>query len=538
MLRKAMDLAGEQLRKMICSEHNYVPFYEVQIDEQMRAWAWLWGLIHDIGRWWDAMCRLEDATAFSIPAEIESAMLENIEISFDNPDHLFLFPMDDSKFPRWCHRTYLEYHSMREGLLALTALVNSRDSRWAAETGRKMIETVLRISDTGQGPWKVDLLDRWRRIDPRPGRPISRTVLDSGRFMEALMFFHQATGDEAAVELADRFARIHLELNTWDGGEFHNDWATNHSHSYLGTLRGLLLFGEVTKQREYIDRVAETYRNSVRCNLVTESGFIGHDVDKETGGDPAAAGDSAQIALWLARNGHGEFLDDVARLVRARLLPAQLTECPPLSPMPLRKAPDGKQLVHVNVVSLEDRIMPAATALFPENMNEMAIGGWGIYPGAHWGKRATTDVSCAVLHTLCDVYNHIVVADGDGLTVNFHFDYEDDDVRIVARRGEAASVQIATKKPGRLRVRVPAWAPDDSLRVRVGGGEVAAVRSGAYLYLGNFDSPVDVEISHALPVRTTSETTNEQEFTFKWRGDEIVGISPNSSFLPFHPDLE
>ena len=115
MLRKAMDLAGGHLLKMLCAEHNYVPFYEVQIDEQMRGWAWLYGLVHDTGRWWDAIIRLEDATGFSIPAEIESAMLENVKIAFDNPDHLFLFPMDDSKFPRWCCRIHLEYSHDSEG---------------------------------------------------------------------------------------------------------------------------------------------------------------------------------------------------------------------------------------------------------------------------------------------------------------------------------------------------------------------------------------------------------------------------------------
>ena len=48
-------------------------------------------------------------------------------------------------------------------------------------------------------------------------------------------------------------------------------------------------------------------------------------------GETASPGDAAQLALWLAtRHGFTEYLDDVERIVRARILPSQVTETPPL----------------------------------------------------------------------------------------------------------------------------------------------------------------------------------------------------------------
>lgn len=151
------------------------------------------------------MLRLEACTGYSIPDEIEAVMIENLQYTFDNPDHLCLFPMDHDVFPRAAALGLLEYHSMREGLLALTQMITRRNSDWARDKTAGMIDTIDRISDTGLQPWNVELLDRWQRLD-NPGAPVSRTVLDSGRFMEAGMIYVQATGNEQALELVGRFA--------------------------------------------------------------------------------------------------------------------------------------------------------------------------------------------------------------------------------------------------------------------------------------------------------------------------------------------
>ena len=46
-------------------------------------------------------------------------------------------------------------------------------------------------------------------------------------------------------------------------GGFPESSTATHTHSYLGTLRGLWLWGMLTGQREYLQRVADTCRVTV-----------------------------------------------------------------------------------------------------------------------------------------------------------------------------------------------------------------------------------------------------------------------------------
>ena len=82
----------------------------------------------------------------------------------------------------------------------------------------------------------------------------------TGRCIEGLVEFYDATGDALALELADEMARYHLEHSTAADGSMPpaivDPGNAGHSHSYLGTLRGLARFGWLTRQHRYVDAVA------------------------------------------------------------------------------------------------------------------------------------------------------------------------------------------------------------------------------------------------------------------------------------------
>ena len=119
-----MELGGSSLLKWLDPDHDWLP-----------TGGWLES--HDTGRWWDAVLRLEHATGFVIPPKLEAAMLRNLEMITDNPDSLpFIPPGLSYRAPRF------ELHSLREGLLAFSALVRYRGSVWAARRGRRMLETI------------------------------------------------------------------------------------------------------------------------------------------------------------------------------------------------------------------------------------------------------------------------------------------------------------------------------------------------------------------------------------------------------------
>jgi len=534
--KTSIELAGRNLVNMLVPEDHYLPYYDVIIDEDFHAFAMLWCPNHNIGRWWDAMLRLEDATGFKIPDEIEAVMMENVQAFFDNPDHLLLFPMDDERYDTEISRWLFDMHTPREALLTLDAFIRLRDSDWAREKAHDMVRVLYGISHPNTDPWDFDKLDRPRHLEECHGANNSADTMTSGRLVEALCVYYRTTGDDVALEFAGRLADVQVEYSCTPEGE-RNMWFTpNHCHSYLGMLRGLLLFGEITGRSEYIEVVHKTYDVTVR-KFVRESGYICHDFDKETAGDPASAADAAEIALGLVRNGYPGYMDDVARIIRSRLLPCQITDCPPLKKKEVEVMADGKTARYINCVGRAHWEVPLKGVRFPANLHELVVGAYGgIHAEPHGRKYSTVDVSAAVLHSMCKFYKLIATRTGNTRTILFHFDYEDDNVRIVTERDRNARVRITCREKEEVRIRVPGWVPVGSISLTVDGESIPAEVDDGFVRVQEDLLPGEIALTYALPRRKTVETTDGTDWEFTWRGDEITAISPNASVLPFYPD--
>ena len=507
-LAQSMELAGACHLAWLDPERGFMPTggYEVA---------------HDVGRWWDAMLRLEEATGFVIPADLEGAMLRNLQTLTDNPDGLL---MNSPDVPWLADNAYINPHNFREGLLAFGTLVRRRDSRWARHAGLKLLGTLQKCLTPG-GWLDYTRLECWGKVpftaDETHHRPPEATWFDmtasTGRALEAIAWFYEATGEALALEVAEPIARHHLERTVNPDGsarqEVFSPDSIGHNHSYLGTLRGLVLFGLLTGQHEYVDAVAATYHNSLWENNVTESGWTPHDLGKSRfpneAGDPvaetASCGDVAQLALWLAlQTGQHELLDDVERLVRARILPAQILT--------------------------GDR-----PGLTPRD-----VGSWGVN-GAPYGKGNILDVAAAVLHTLADVHQHTVTSDAHGLRVNLHLTYKGPEAQVISIRGADALLTVTPRVSGHVLIRVPRWVPGGSVTATVGGQDYAPVTVGQRLLFRAEDLPAGAEIvlRHPLPERETTERFRSgREYRLRWRGDGVIGISPHDGPMTIYPPME
>ncbi len=514
-LKRSLELAGQNMLNILRPDFGYLPHWS--------CFAAVWPYIphtkftsrwpgHNLGRWWDAMLRLENATGFRIPPHIEAAMLANLQRFFDNPDNLCLAPGDmDGVKPEF------DLHSLREGLLALNGLVRHRDSDWARAKGHAMIGSLLRLMNE-DGTWTVEGFDYCRRLGVKADVATSHRehTNSHGRLIEALVWFYQATGDPSALTLADRAARYHLKHTTHPDGSFNGASKAWHSHSYFGTLRGLLLYGELTGRREYIDAVAATFRKTVRDGFVKRSGFSPHDIGGRTG-ETASTGDAAQIALWLGtRHGYGEFLDDAARLLRCRIVPSQLTNCPVLR----AKAPPAEHAHEDRYRNVERRIIGA-------------YGGCHRHP--HAGKSCVTDVTSAVLHTVVDFYNHIASRTENGIKVHFHLDLDDELLRMTSTRRRSAKVTIVPKVTDNVLIRIPRWTPRVSVRITVDGRPIKLSIVDDYARVPRSVLPGQIVLTYDLPVSTHTEKTADVTYEFLWRGDEIIGVYPNTDYFPFYP---
>ena len=496
-LAQAMELAGECHLAWLDPEKGFMPTggYEVA---------------HDTGRWWDAMLRLEAATGFVIPAELEGAMLRNLQTLTDNPDGLLM----NNPEVEWLRESAcINPHNFREGLLALGTLVRCRGSRWARRAGLRLLATLKRCL-TPEGWLDYTRLECWGKVpftgDETHHRPEGAAWFDmtasTGRALEAIVWFYEATGEGLALEVAETIARHHIANTVNADGSVRREVMSpdsiGHNHSYLGTLRGLVLYGLFVGQGEYVDAVSATYRESLWRHNITESGWTPHDLGKarfpNEAGDPvaetASCGDVAQLALWLAlKAGQPELLDDVERLVRARLLPAQIM------------AEDGGDI------------------------GPRQIGGWGVH-GAPYGKGCILDVLAAVLHTLADVHGNVVTGGAHVLTVNLHLTHSCAEAEIVSTRGAEATLTVRPRVRGDVLIRVPGWVATETVAATVGGRDYAPMFVGRHLLIREADLGLGAEIvlRYPLPERETIERFRSgREYRLRWRGDDVVGISPH-----------
>ena len=513
-LRDRLEMAGQSLLALLDPEKEFMPVGG-------------WEVAHDLGRWWDAVLRLEEAVDFIIPAELEAASLRNLQLLTDNPDSLL---MNVPGVPWLEDKVRINPHNLRETLLTFGGLVRRRQSEWARECG---LQFVRAIDECLQPDGSLDYtrLGSWEQapFTADPSHTESKRdgwfdgTATSGRCLEALVWFYEATGEPLVLEVAQRVAEHHLATTINLDGTMREEIVApenvGHNHSYHGTLRGMLLFGLLTEQRIYVDAVEATYRKAVRGQLVKESGWAPHDLGKdrfpnEHGdpvSDPASTGDAAQIALWLSlRAGCFDLLDDVERYVRARLLPLQLT--------------------------------PEDAERHPErNFTARELGAWPIHGPTHAGKGCTPDVLAAVTHSLCDIYQHIYTQTATGVRVNLHFDYEDEAISIRSCRAEQGNLAIQMKRPGDLQIRIPQWAPESSLRLQIDGDACPISRLGHFAWVPRdvLNHQSEVVLTYGLPERSSQEQMPSGRcYSFRWRGDEIVGIHPQDYPLPFYPVAE
>ena len=484
-IRKAMDKAAKCCLAWLNPNQQFLPAggYEVG---------------HDTGRWWDAMLRYEASTGILIPKQAEDAMMQNLVMLTDNPAALLTSKLFNP-------------HNLRETMLTYTALVNYRKSVWARVQGHKLIEIFISLIDT-------DGQLNYEKFAELAGKPLTKDSLmqqmsphgqwfnstgSTGRAIEAIILFYQATGDDSALKLSKRLSEIHLQNDINVNGKVRSELldpkSIGHNHSYFGTLRGLLLYGFANGGEKYIEAIANTYRKGIWGTSISYSGWTPHDQGKirfpDKEGDPvgehASCGDVVQLALWLAlRDGQTDLLDDVERLIRARLLPSQID-----NPSDPRRD-----------------------------------GAWGVY-NHPFGRGAILDVFAAVLHSLTDVYQHIVTTAPDGnLSVNLHFDIDTSVVTVLSKRAENARLFVTPKQSVPLRIRVPAWASRESVRLYLGNKALPLHWDGPYLVVRKKHATAGktIILQHDLPKMETVEEmpVSHRKFYLSWRGDEVIACEP------------
>ncbi|MBT5874485.1 MAG: hypothetical protein HOH43_13790 [Candidatus Latescibacteria bacterium] len=503
-LQPYLHLAGQNLLNCLNPEANYLPYWHMTVDPENRAEYCFRKHCtgHNIGRWWNAMLRLEANIGFKIPGAIECAMLENSWRLADNPSGIFLEDIDLNDAATW----YI--HSYRETMLAYGLLVQYRGDQRAEQGGLLAIAQMSRACQD---------LDRWDfsygRDVPQLVKTPTRPAYTHGRAIEGLLCFYEATGFSAALEEAERLAEYHMAHTVGPDGSLAAGCG-DHTHSYLNTLRGLVLLASQQNRQNWLEALYRTYKNTLRA-MITRSGFVTHDIGARFSGDIASTGDIAQIAILLWDQFEDpSLLDDVERLMRARLVPAQVSTPPPLVPLRNETTDAFHELPH------------------------RFVGAIGGNVGHVQGKTCVTDWTASALHNVIELWKRGVDENATQVRVNLHLDYDNAAVRVRSMRtGTAAHVTVQSKAAQKdLLIRIPGWVPTDSLQVTANSKSVDVALKNGFITIAATGSQQDVAVHYALPEFSDTEVWQDKSatgevVTFNWRGDEIVGATPGGPYM-------
>ena len=519
-LKTSLVLGAQNVVNLISKENQYRPYWSLEIDDHNVAFSHIGWVGHNFGRWWDAAMRLEAILPdFAVPAEIEAGMLRTVQEFFDQPDALGLQPFQ-SDWPQ-----EIELHSIREWMLCLLALIRFRHNKWAVGAAHRMctkLDEMFRVPEVLPAPGSGDEYQYWDlskleygKAHPTPKFNHGYPVATFARALAPLCWLYEATGDEQMLRLAERFVEVEMRDIFLPDGTVHDITQYRHMHSTCGAVEGLIVFGRMTGRRDCIERAYAVFKKEL-LPMVSRSGFCTHGISYYDAGDPASTADVAQIALWLFREGYTEFADLPERLLRCRVFPAQITEPfdPPLTPMD-----------------------PQSTAEKFQNLNERCLGGFNIYLHPTGGKGNTTDVTCSCMHSLAELYREAVVEREQYYEVFLHFDRDEGGLRVHVEYGDSAAVYMTAAEPKAIRIRVPAWA--SCVRFEADGKEITPLRSGVWAHIPPQAPGAQIVMRYDLPEETYEEhVRNGEVFTYKFKGDRVVGVRPNPYPRGFYDTLE
>ncbi len=145
-------------------------------------------------------------------------------------------------------------------------------------------------------------------------------------------------------------------------------------------------------------------------------------------------------------------------------------------------------------------------------------------------------MTAADVHTLIDIYKHVAVQRGNLTEIFFHMDYDDSRVQITSNRGARAELSITPKQNMALAIRVPQWTPKESVLLHIENQPLTPVFAGHFVHTEQVAAGTTIIMEYDLPVRQVSEVALGITSEILWKGDDVIGITPNTSFYPFYAD--
>ncbi|WP_248927023.1 glycoside hydrolase family 127 protein [Paenibacillus hamazuiensis] len=520
-------------------DHEGIPFFSANLMEKpafMRHGDWDYGSSH--GRMVDALVLARHMTGATDGLDVEERYRSNL-LSFFKDDGLSYRQNN----PKTNWEPNANMIDQRAVILALTSWYMSTGDRKVKEAADKHVAALKRIAVKERDVWYYPNSEYkyggWPSANAVQLRLAPDPAAFCGRLVMPLLKYHELTGNGDALELCEFFSAMIVRRS----GVFNPDGSFNdalayrsgHFHTRIGTLDALARFGYYTHDASLIHFVKKSYDWAL--TWCTSFGWTPGDMHEQAyEHETCSLVDLIATGITLARSGYTEYWSVVERFLRNHLTESQLLD---LS----------------WVEDLDDKSQDDVGLKTYYRVAERTRGAFAGYSAPNdfccdlpHGRGHTSDLQTCCIGSgtrgLFMGWSNTVTEENGTVSVNFLLNRGSQWLDVHSHLPHEGKVVLDVRKPlKRLLVRIPEWAGYAKVEVRRERGDAVRHQSGGepsmwvkdrFLVLGEASEGERITVTFPLSHRQTVEKAMGQEFITKWRGDDVIHLSPEGVYHPFY----
>ena len=529
-LKRHLALGVDFMINNLDERQNYLPFFHYELIQQPTCIRHgPFDSPHVVGRFLDALAGCSRIIELPDEAAIYDALAQQLYDSLER--HPSGLPWNS---PAPWQPDVAAMHNCREVVLGLLALWNWRADARAAAALRRLCRAILgAIGDGARFPGESLGPDGWTNAFSGILAPPPATT---GRLIRPLVQYYRQSADEAALELARRFAADNLDRAFGADGSI-ADAAGTHMHSITGTITGLIDYGILVGDETIIEGARRAYDVGLRpfrssygwvkefrwapwlAGPLHAAGYAGFDINR---GEANNTGDLIEAALLLGAAGYRDYYEDADRMLRNHLLASQVVDTSWVQEASGREDDDE--------ASYGDVARRARGGF--------CFGGTsGLISYPEEAYQVNADLVGGALQAICEAWEAIADVRDNTVRVDLLYSKEDSSFSltcpppgpepIILRLHEAASVQL----------RIPSWTQTAGVNFQINDTPGSSARdaiSNGYLRLSPLAPKTIVKVWLPSRRETVTEDVGGKRYEIDWHNDTVVGISPPAPFQPLY----
>jgi hypothetical protein len=539
MLEERAAHAINAMVGMADRDHDYIPFFAANLNHKpafMTHGDWDYGSSH--GRMIDGLILARHMSGETFGQEVEERYRANL-LSFFKEDGMSYRQINPTR--DWEPNANLI--DQRAVILSLTTWFMETGDTKVKEAADRHVAALKRIAIKERDVWYYPASEYKESGWPSANGVQLRLAPDPaafcGRLVMPLLKYYELTGNRDAFELCEFFTALIIERSGvfLPDGSFNDALAyrSGHFHTRLGTLDAIARFGAFTGDAAKIAWVKKCYDWALtKC---TAFGWTPGDLHEQSyEHETCSLVDLIATGITLAKNGYVEYWGVVERFLRNHLAESQLLD-----------------LSWVEETDDKSNDIPCNKTFY--KVAERTRGSFAGYSApndfvcdVNEGRGHTNDLQICCLGSgtrgLFMGWSNTITEKEGTVSVNFLLNRGSKWLDISSYLPHEGKVELEVHQDiPRLQIRIPEWAGFTKIRfVRERNGEVTEGRGSEpsrwvnkhFLLLGKAAAGEKITVTFPLSFRKTMESAVGQTFETEWRGDDVVGITPQGKRKPLY----